>query len=99
MISSFRYYIKKEILYFVLTVVLYCLYILYIINTVILLNDGNFICKFQELSQEILVSGAGFILVKLVYFMTQLSLCMRKPTIWVSDLVRHKPGCTVTEDG
>ena len=25
MISSFRYYIKKEILYFVLTVVLYCL--------------------------------------------------------------------------
>ena len=25
-----------------------------------------------------------------------LSLCMRKPTIWVSDQVRHKPDCTVT---
>ena len=24
---------------------------------------------------------------------------MRKPTIWVSDQVRHKPGCTVTEKG
>ena len=24
---------------------------------------------------------------------------MRKPTIWVSDQVRHKPACTVTEDG
>ena len=23
---------------------------------------------------------------------------MRKPTIWVSNQVRHKPGCTVTED-
>ena len=28
-----------------------------------------------------------------------MSLCMRKPTIWVSDQVRHKPGCTVTEAG
>ena len=27
------------------------------------------------------------------------SLCMRKPTIWVSDHVQHKPGCTVTEAG
>ena len=27
-----------------------------------------------------------------------ISLCLRKPTIWVSDKVRHKPGCTVTED-
>ena len=27
------------------------------------------------------------------------SLCVRKPTIWVSDQVRHKPGCTSTEDG
>ena len=24
---------------------------------------------------------------------------MRKPTIWVSDQVRHKPVCTVTEEG
>ena len=23
---------------------------------------------------------------------------MRKPTIWVSNQVRHKPGCTVTEE-
>ena len=29
----------------------------------------------------------------------KMSLCMRKPTIWVSDQVRHKPGCTVTETG
>ena len=27
------------------------------------------------------------------------SLCVRKPTIWSSDQVRHKPGCTLTEDG
>ena len=24
---------------------------------------------------------------------------MRKPTIWGSEQVRHKPDCTVTEDG
>ena len=24
---------------------------------------------------------------------------MRKPVFWVSDQVRHKPGCTTTEDG
>ena len=29
---------------------------------------------------------------------TKISLCMRKPTIWVSDQVQHKPGCTVKED-
>ena len=29
----------------------------------------------------------------------KMSLCMRKPTIWGSDQVQHKPGCTVTEDG
>ena len=28
-----------------------------------------------------------------------MNLCMRKPTIWVSDQVRHKPGCTVTGAG
>ena len=28
------------------------------------------------------------------YYLNQ---CMRKPTIWGSDQVRHKPGCTVTE--
>ena len=27
-----------------------------------------------------------------------LSLCMTKPTIWVSDQVQHKPACTVTEE-
>ena len=26
-----------------------------------------------------------------------ISLCMRKPAIWVSDQVRYKPGCTVTQ--
>ena len=28
----------------------------------------------------------------------RLSICMRKPTIWVSDQVRHKPGCRAEED-
>ena len=28
-----------------------------------------------------------------------MSLVVRKPVIGVSDLVRHKPGCTATEDG
>ena len=28
-----------------------------------------------------------------------MSLVLRKPVFGVSDLVRHKPGCTVTEDG
>ena len=35
------------------------------------------------------VRAAGFIM----------SLCVRKPTIWVSDQVQHKLGRTVTEDG
>ena len=30
---------------------------------------------------------------------TKMSLVVRKPVFGVSDLVRHKPGCTVTEDG
>ena len=30
---------------------------------------------------------------------TIFSLCVRKPTIWVYNQARHKPGCTVTEDG
>ena len=28
-----------------------------------------------------------------------MSLVVRKPVFGVSDQVRHKPGCTVTEDG
>ena len=32
-------------------------------------------------------------------FYNILSLDVRKPVFGVSDLVRHKPGCTVTEDG
>ena len=28
-----------------------------------------------------------------------LSLVMRKPVFGVSDLIQHKPGCAVTEDG
>ena len=28
-----------------------------------------------------------------------MSLVVRKPVFGVSDLVRHKPGCTATEDG
>ena len=28
-----------------------------------------------------------------------MSLVVRKPVFRVSDLVRHKPGCTATEDG
>ena len=28
-----------------------------------------------------------------------ISLVVRKPVFWVSDLVPHKPGCTATEDG
>ena len=31
--------------------------------------------------------------------MYSLSLVLRKPVFGVSDQVRHKPGCTVTEDG
>ena len=29
----------------------------------------------------------------------QMSMCVRKPNNLGSDQVRHKPGCTVTEDG
>ena len=29
----------------------------------------------------------------------QISLVVRKPVSGISDLVRHKPGCTATEDG
>ena len=30
---------------------------------------------------------------------TKMSLVVGKPVFGVSDKVRHKPGCTVTEDG
>ena len=33
------------------------------------------------------------------FILAYLSLCVRKPTIWVSDQVRHIWGCTVTEVG
>ena len=29
----------------------------------------------------------------------EMSLVVRKPVFGVSDQVRHKPGCTITEDG
>ena len=32
------------------------------------------------------------------FLLSQLSLVMRKPVFGVSDQVRHKPGCTKTED-
>ena len=32
-------------------------------------------------------------------FLCYMSLVVRKPVFGVSDQVRHKPGCTVTEDG
>ena len=28
-----------------------------------------------------------------------MSLVVRKPVVGISDLVRHKPGCTAKEDG
>ena len=34
-----------------------------------------------------------------LYVDMDMSLCVRKPTIWVSDQVRHKLGCIVTEKG
>ena len=35
----------------------------------------------------------------MVNIIWNMSRCMRIPTIWVSDQVRHKQSCTVTEDG
>ena len=29
----------------------------------------------------------------------QLSCCLRKPTIWGSEQIRHKPACTGTDEG
>ena len=34
-----------------------------------------------------------------VVSVNEMSLVLRKPVFGVSDLVRHKPGCTATEDG
>ena len=33
------------------------------------------------------------------HFQNEMSLVLRKPVFGVSDQVRHKPGCTATEDG
>ena len=33
------------------------------------------------------------------FFQDHMSHVVRKPVFGVSDQVRHKPGCTVTEDG
>ena len=42
----------------------------------------------------------GIKLTRMVRFLLYvMSRCMRKPTLWCSDQVRHKPGCTVTLDG
>ena len=38
-------------------------------------------------------------LISLVSITLYLSLVVRKPVFGVSDQVRHKPGCTATEDG
>ena len=35
---------------------------------------------------------------RLFLLLDNMSLVVRKPVFWVSDQVRHKPGCTTTED-
>ena len=35
----------------------------------------------------------------MLYLTAEMDLCIRKPTIWVCDQVRHKSGCTATEAG
>ena len=40
--------------------------------------------------------GVGGQVVGMLHYM---SLVVRKPVFGVSDQVRHKPGCTATEDG
>ena len=35
----------------------------------------------------------------ILYMNRNMSLIVRKPVFGVSDQVRHKPGCTATEDG
>ena len=34
-----------------------------------------------------------------IFYQHEVSLVVRKPVFGVSDHVRHKPGCTATEDG
>ena len=65
--------------------------------------------KFSILAEEGLKRDVGIItkaLISCVYAkirfshdMDQMSLVVRKPVFGVSDQVRHKPGCTATEDG
>ena len=40
--------------------------------------------------------GSNFLKCSILLYM---SLVLRKPVFWVSDQVRHKPGCTTTECG
>ena len=54
---------------------------------------------FSSLSQEPLLRYFTRYLEGQRRIQLKLSLCVRKQTIWVSDQVRHKPGCTVTEEG
>ena len=44
----------------------------------------------DKLQENLLANGGN---------VSKLSLVMRKPVFRVSDQVRHKPGCTATEDG
>ena len=51
--------------------------------------------KAVTLLHDIIVERVGLLL----YSRNNLSLFVRKPVLGVSDQVRHKPGCTATEDG
>ena len=42
--------------------------------------------------------GSGGLGNRLSLLKENISLVVRKPVFWVSDLFRHKPGCTATED-
>ena len=51
----------------------------------------------QSIESKIVVSIFIFAFLQVIHY--HLSLVVRKPVFGVSDQVRHKPGCTVIQDG
>ena len=59
------------------------------------MNKGTSLSSTAPLMFRTILLKAG----KFSHMEAQMSLVLRKPVFGVSDQVRHKPGCTATEDG
>ena len=67
-----------------------------VVNVVSVAGTISFMPKYFAAQYSVPLWKANIIMGKFVF---HLSLVVRKPVFGVSDQVRHKPGCTATEEG